>query len=146
MDQINQLGIASGIAQMLKGPLTSIEKLLENNDQILLLCIQTNRVIGLLKYGYKDLYCYTPKGQMKQMTHTLSLLDFFVIEEVQRHGIGKQLFDWFLLQTNILPQRIAYDRPSPKLFPFLSRHYQLQGGDIQPNRFAIFPGFFDENK
>jgi hypothetical protein len=37
--------------------------------------------------------------------------------------------------------QIAYDRPSPKLVAFLARHFDLHGGDLQPNRFMIFEGF-----
>lgn len=36
---------------------------------------------------------------------------------------------------------VAYDRPSPKLLAFLSKHYDLRHGDLQPNRFMIFEGF-----
>lgn len=39
------------------------------------------------------------------------------------------------------PTQIAYDRPSPKLFRFLSKHFHLSRHVPQPNLFAIFEGF-----
>jgi hypothetical protein len=36
---------------------------------------------------------------------------------------------------------MAYDRPSPKLISFMSRHFGLRDGDLQPNRYMIFEGF-----
>jgi len=39
------------------------------------------------------------------------------------------------------PTQIAYDRPSPKLFGFLSKHFRLNRHLPQPNLFAIFEGF-----
>ena len=76
---------------MLKGPLTSLENLMENKDQVLLIAVSQQQVIGLLKYGYKDLFCYTKKGQMKEMRQSLSLLDFYVFQEYQRQGIAQAL-------------------------------------------------------
>jgi GNAT acetyltransferase, Mec-17 len=37
---------------------------------------------------------------------------------------------------------LAYDRPSPKLEPFLLRHYSLGNGMHQSNRFMVFQQYF----
>lgn len=36
------------------------------------------------------------------------------------------------------PERIAYDRPSPKLVSFIAKHYKLSDYKLLPNRFAVF--------
>ncbi|RYY86959.1 GNAT family N-acetyltransferase [archaeon] len=55
-------------------------------------------VLGYLKYGSKQsLYFYRPpKGTLVHIPSTLCLLDFYVLEHVQRGGIGRKLFDEFL--------------------------------------------------
>ncbi|KAF9983502.1 Alpha-tubulin N-acetyltransferase 1 [Modicella reniformis] len=47
----------------------------------------------------------------------------------------------FIVVEGIDPTQIAYDRPSPKLYRFLSKHFQLIRHLPQPNLFAIFEGF-----
>jgi GNAT acetyltransferase, Mec-17 len=37
---------------------------------------------------------------------------------------------------------LAYDRPSPKLEPFLQKHYSLTNGMHQSNRFMVFQQYF----
>ena len=72
----------------------------------------------------------------------MCVLDFYVDESLQRSGFGKMLFDYMLENmNNMQPCKLAYDRPSPKLLPFLSKHYNLNAPDLQPNRFTIYPGF-----
>ncbi|RYY86961.1 GNAT family N-acetyltransferase [archaeon] len=44
--------------------------------------------------------------------------------------------------TGASPGQVAYDRPSPKLIPFLHKHYDLHQPDLQPNRYTIFPKQF----
>ena len=73
--------------------------------------------------------------------NTLCLLDFYVDEDMQRHGLGLQLFQEFLRVANIKPELIAYDRPSPKLLPFMRRHFGLCRPEMQPNRYTLFEGF-----
>jgi alpha-tubulin N-acetyltransferase 1 len=97
-----------------------------------------------LKFGYKDLFFYTAKGAVIQSQKCMCLLDFYVHRTVQRQGIGKQLFDYFIDIVQIPSEFIAYDRPSPKLLPFLARHYALTNGNAQPNRYTIFPPLLEK--
>uniref|UniRef100_A0A336LVK3 CSON003499 protein n=1 Tax=Culicoides sonorensis TaxID=179676 RepID=A0A336LVK3_CULSO len=48
-----------------------------------------------------------------------------------------------LEQENLLPQEVAYDRPSVKLLNFLNKYYGLYTKIQQLNNFVIFDGFFD---
>lgn len=115
-----------------------------NNALCNLISLHGAVVLGYLKYGYKaSLYFYMPRtGRVVQKDRTLCLLDFYVLQTHQRRGLGKMLFEAFLKDTEVPPEMIAYDRPSPKLLPFLTRHFALTDADLQPNRFAVFPPFF----
>eukprot|EP01039_Chlorochromonas_danica_P006719 gene6719-7428_t len=144
--QLDDLARLSAEAQNLKVPITSYEKMLTaDGSQVLLVLVEVDsaQVLGYLKYGYKaSLYFYMPRtGRVVQKDRTLCLLDFYVLEAHQRRGFGKMLFEAFLKDTEVLPEMIAYDRPSPKLLPFLSKNFALTGADLQPNRFAVFPPF-----
>jgi alpha-tubulin N-acetyltransferase 1 len=48
-----------------------------------------------------------------------------------------------LESENIEPRSIAYDRPSPKLYGFLKKHYGLQSYVPQNNNFVIFNAYWD---
>lgn len=95
---------------------------------------------------------YTKKGNILE-SDTMCVLDFYVLEDHQRRGIGKVLFAFMLdhlsnSNSSALPpekicRKLAYDRPSPKLTSFLARHYGLIHPDAQPNRYHIYEGFFD---
>lgn len=144
---LNELGVLSGIAQELSGPITSFEKLqasaiTPDQQHHLLLYIDdhTNKALGFAKYGYKNLYFYRKNGSMLQCTPPC-LLDFYVSESLQRRGIGLQLFTSVLAELNIDPHLIAYDRPSPKLLSFVKKHFALSMPDLQPNRYCVFEGF-----
>jgi len=45
---------------------------------------------------------------------------------MQRGGYGKQLFEKMLVEEGVSPERLGYDRPSPKLISFLNKHYGLK--------------------
>ncbi|KAF9308300.1 Alpha-tubulin N-acetyltransferase 1 [Podila horticola] len=47
----------------------------------------------------------------------------------------------FIVVEDVEPNQIAYDRPSPKLYQFLSKHFSLDRYLPQPNQFAIFEGY-----
>jgi hypothetical protein len=140
--ELSYLGGKSGVAQNLNGPITTLDNLMQNRDQTLILCRdEKGKAIGYLKYGSKDLYFYDPKGKTHQCKDVLCLLDFYVEDSVQRRGAGRALFDEMLSQlAGLLPQYIAYDRPSPKLIAFMAKHFNLTKPDLQPNRYAIFEG------
>lgn len=110
-------------------------------------------IVGYIKYSMKHLYFYTKKGVVYERD-TLCVLDFYVLENLQRSGIGVSLFDYSIKHMSIgnsnnekisgqavNPIQLAYDRPSPKLIQFLKKHYCLINGDLQPNKYMIFDGF-----
>ncbi|KAK1946865.1 Alpha-tubulin N-acetyltransferase [Phytophthora citrophthora] len=72
----------------------------------------------------------------------ICVLDFYVEETWQRHGVGLQLFQKLLQEENVNPDQLAYDRPSPKLFAFLKKHTGLIEYCPQPNRFVVFDAYF----
>ncbi|KAM7372713.1 hypothetical protein PAMP_007615 [Pampus punctatissimus] len=72
----------------------------------------------------------------------LCVLDFYIAENLQRHGYGLELFDFMLQHKNLEPVVMAYDRPSPKLLSFLAKQYCLTQSVPQVNNFVVFEGFF----
>jgi len=49
-----------------------------------------------------------------------------------------------MLETeNSRPELLGYDRPSPKLFGFLNKHYQLKKFIPQNNNYVIFAEYFE---
>jgi len=140
---LNDLGELSGIAQKLNGPITSIDKLKESNNVLYVHKKVTEGgvevITGYIKAGYKNLFFYTAKGKVVEMSDVPVCLDFFVHPDHQRHGIGKKLFDFMLQAMSRQACEFAYDRPSSKLTPFLWKHYNLCHQDVQPNRYAIYP-------
>ena len=50
-----------------------------------------------------------------------------------------------LLMEGVQPNKIAYDRPSPKLLGFLKKHFGLSFFIPQNNNFVIFKDFFDSS-
>ncbi len=156
--ELDDLGRQSGIAQNLTGPITSIEKLLQNSDQCLITARdQAGHLVGYLKYGFKDLFFYNKKGKVTEFPSCTCLLDFYVSHKLQRNGVGLALFREFLARMDeqwassasasttgierFGPEVVAYDRPSPKLISFMRKHYGLTQPDLQPNRYTIFEGF-----
>ncbi|CAB1350507.1 unnamed protein product [Coregonus sp. 'balchen'] len=75
-------------------------------------------------------------------TEPLCVLDFFVTENLQRHGYGLELFSFMLQHKKVEPVLMAYDRPSPKFISFLEKHYCLKNSVPQVNNFVVFDGFF----
>ncbi|KAF9907111.1 Alpha-tubulin N-acetyltransferase 1 [Linnemannia zychae] len=97
-------------------------------------------VAGMLKMGEKKLFIVDKSGTLHEQ-EVCCVLDFYVDESCQRRGFGKLLFDYMLKVEDIDPCQIAYDRPSPKLYQFLKKYFQLERHLPQPNQFAIFEGF-----
>ncbi|KAG0264498.1 Alpha-tubulin N-acetyltransferase 1 [Mortierella polycephala] len=97
-------------------------------------------VAGMLKIGEKKLFIVDKSGALHEQ-EVCCVLDFYVDESFQRRGFGKLLFDYMIKVEGIDPNQIAYDRPSPKLYRFLNKHFQLHRHLPQPNQFAIFEGF-----
>ena len=96
----------------------------------------------MLKVGEKNLFYRDSLGSIREIS-PLCVLDFYVKEEFQRMGIGKALFEKMLEIENAEPQKLAYDRPSPKLYGFLRKHYGLSKFVPQNNNFVIFDQYFE---
>lgn len=47
-----------------------------------------------------------------------------------------------LRDQNISPEKLAYDRPSPKLVCFLAKHYGLKNYERQTHNFIVFDDYF----
>eukprot|EP00759_Apiculatamorpha_spiralis_P050215 PhF_6_TR4526/c0_g1_i2/m.6340/K19573/ATAT1, MEC17; alpha-tubulin N-acetyltransferase 1 len=141
-DVINQMGEGSRKAQGLSQILTSVQRLQSAPDHRLYLLSQHRSALGILKVGVKKLFVRSESGQIHEI-EPLCVLDFYVHEAAQRSGFGKSLFEYMLVNENILPHQIGYDRPSPKLLGFLSKHYKLNAYVPQSNNFVVFNAFFD---
>lgn len=137
---IDHLGALSGTAQRLAQPITSYSKVLATDVRLYLLC-DDNEAVGILKVGKKKLFLYDSMTKLRECT-PLCVLDFFVLESMQRQGCGRALFDHMITNERVHPANLAYDRPSPKLTSFLRKHFGLAGGINQSNSFLIFHSFW----
>lgn len=53
---------------------------------------------------------------------------------------------WFCVQReNLGPHQLALDRPSPKLLPFMERHFALTTYTPQSNHFVLFHEYFKDS-
>ena len=130
-------------------------------------CLPTSSLIrGYVRVGKRSLYLHNPRknDELVHLKYIPCILDFYVEEQYQRCGIGKQLLDTVFLtydsnevyseNTNIhevnstlwggKPTSFAYDRPSDKMKQFLHRHYGLTDYRIHFNNFAIYDGFWNQ--
>ncbi|XP_068603317.1 alpha-tubulin N-acetyltransferase 1 [Brachionichthys hirsutus] len=143
---IDELGRASAMAQQLAAPITSAPKLQAQKHQLYLLKEGEGNggrgvMAGLLKVGHKKLFLLDLQGAHVE-AEPLCVLDFYISEELQRHGCGLELFGFMLQHQNLEPVLMAYDRPSPKLMSFLAKHFSLTQSVPQVNNFVVFEGFF----
>ncbi|XP_046875083.1 alpha-tubulin N-acetyltransferase 1 isoform X2 [Hypomesus transpacificus] len=143
---IDELGRASAKAQQLTAPITSASKLQSNRHHLYLLKEgEANggkgMAVGFLKVGCKKLFLLDQRGAHVE-AEPLCVLDFFVKENLQRHGYGLELFEFMLQHKRVEPLTMAYDRPSPKFLSFLEKHFCLKEGVPQVNNFVVFDGFF----
>uniref|UniRef100_A0A3B1J3W8 Alpha-tubulin N-acetyltransferase 1 n=1 Tax=Astyanax mexicanus TaxID=7994 RepID=A0A3B1J3W8_ASTMX len=143
---IDELGKASSKAQQLPAPITSAAKLQSNRHYLYLLKDGERNggrgvAVGYLKVGYKKLFLLDQRGAHVE-TEPLCVLDFYVTENLQRHGYGLELFRFMLEHKKVEPEQMAYDRPSPKFLAFLEKHFELKHGVPQVNNFVVFDGFF----
>jgi alpha-tubulin N-acetyltransferase 1 len=137
---IDALGFASAAAQQIPCAFTSAEKLAAG--QRIYLFSSDAEIRGLLKVGPKHLYYWRKDGSQIEID-ALCVLDFYVVEAAQRAGVGRRLFDAALAREDVDARRLAYDKPSAKMLPFLKKHYGLEAHAPQPNNFVIFDAFFD---
>ena len=144
---IDRMGCASATvaayyhqAQSLPQTITCMNRF-AGSDHRLYLKVEGFTVQGFVKVGTKDLFYREAAGKCREMS-PLCVLDFYVHESVQRQGLGKQLFSKMLNSENVLPSKLAYDRPSPKLTKFLFKHFGLASFTPQNNNFVIFDEYF----
>ena len=136
--ELDRLGAASAIAQHLAEPITSAQKLCGSDHRIYLHSNASGTPSGFLKVGVKHLFYLTPRGAYIEFD-PLCVLDFYVVESEQRKGLGIALFNYMIeCEGNAAPKDLAYDRPSPKLLPFLRKHFGLIDFFQQPNRYVVF--------
>ncbi|XP_030645309.1 alpha-tubulin N-acetyltransferase 1 [Chanos chanos] len=143
---IDELGKASAKAQKLPAPITSAAKLQSNRHHFYLLKEGESNggrgvAVGFLKVGYKKLFLLDQRGAHVE-TEPLCVLDFYITENLQRHGYGLELFSYMLQHKRVEPEQMAYDRPSPKFLSFLGKHFELKNSVPQVNNFVVFDGFF----
>lgn len=135
---IDALGAASAAAQGLRTAITSSGRLSSSNHTLYL-----GGGGGLLKCGRKHLYYWRRDGTTVELEEPMCVLDFFV--QVQRQGVGRRLFDAMLQREGVSAARLAYDRPSPKMYRFLAKHYGLRDFAPQPNNFVVFDDYFSSS-
>eukprot|EP00928_Gymnodinium_smaydae_P026607 TRINITY_DN20838_c0_g1_i1.p1 TRINITY_DN20838_c0_g1~~TRINITY_DN20838_c0_g1_i1.p1 ORF type:complete len:357 (-),score=68.07 TRINITY_DN20838_c0_g1_i1:103-1173(-) len=98
--------------------------------------------LGLLKTGSKRLYIARGANDGLVEINPTCVLDFYVVEGHQRGGLGRTLFDAMLAKEGVVAERLAYDRPSPKLLGFLRKHFGLARYYPQSNNFVVFDAYF----
>ncbi len=148
--ELDDLGRASMVSQCLNKPLTSVEILdserSSSEGRMLHVAALDNDIVGYATTGYKDLWLYDHKNLSKGLVHcpkALCLLDFYVDRDRQRRGLGRIVFDHMLEERATQPGKLAFDRPSEKLLPFLAKHYGLaETPGEQSAKFAVFSEFF----
>ncbi|XP_014369672.2 alpha-tubulin N-acetyltransferase-like [Papilio machaon] len=145
---INSIGQMSTKAQGLKRIITTFEKLrLSPNHKLYILKDEkgndgAGEVIGILKIGEKKLFLYDRQGKLMIST-PMCVLDFFVLDNRQRRGFGKKLFEYMLQDQKLKPYELAIDGPSPKMLEFLKKHYNFIKVLKQSNNFAVCEKFFE---
>lgn len=144
---IDHLGEQSATAQGLNKVITTAEKLRNSPTHILYLLKDfkakggKGEVIGLLKVGHKHLFLFDEHDKVCEV-EPLCVLDFYVVPDRQRHGYGKLLIDFMLLDTETSIEKLAIDGPSPKMEQFLRKNYGVDKLMHQKNNFAVSPQFF----
>ncbi|CAE6921220.1 unnamed protein product [Symbiodinium natans] len=146
---LEEMGKRSAAAQGLRKPVTSGAFL---GDQRVYLLAEGRRALGVLKVGQKRLFVEAPfrscdfadVRNIFQEIEPLCTLDFYVHEKCQRAGFGHQLFNVMLQREEISPEKMGYDRPSPKFLAFLRKHYGLCKHKPQNNNFVVFDAFWDD--
>ena len=138
---VERLARLSAESQSLKHPITAWEKIRESSDQVYLLK-ENDFVTGYVRLGQRTLYLSPdPVSVELQPFSVYCVLDFFIQD--QRRGNGIFLMQKILTSSpNLSPEKLAFDRPSAKLVPFLRKHFGLLDLVEQPNKFVISRQFF----
>ncbi len=107
--------------------------------------VENERVIGLIKMGRRRLFVRDEIGSVTEI-EPLCVLDFYVHESAQRHGYGKEIFEYMLEKEHAMPHILAYDKPSEMFLRFLRKHYGLNHYVPQTNNFVVFTNYFKEGR
>ncbi|XP_051899953.1 alpha-tubulin N-acetyltransferase 1 [Pristis pectinata] len=147
---LDKMGEASAKAQQLSAPITSASRMQVNRHRLYVLKDGLanhgkGAAIGFLKVGNKKLFVLDGQGAHNEM-EPLCVLDFYVHVSLQRHGYGKELFDYMIQYEGIKPYHLAIDRPSSKFLSFLRKHYGLAATIPQVNNFVVFDSFFRDRQ
>lgn len=147
---LDKMGEASAKAQQLSAAITNATRMQVNRHRLYILKDSVaNRgrgaAIGFLKVGNKKLFVLDGQGTHHEM-EPLCVLDFYVHVSLQRHGYGKELFDYMIQYEGIQPSHLAIDRPSSKFLSFLRKHYHLAATIPQVNNFVVFDSFFRDRQ
>ncbi|XP_072115270.1 alpha-tubulin N-acetyltransferase 1 isoform X1 [Mobula birostris] len=145
---LDKMGEASAKAQQLSAPITNASRMQMNRHRLYILkdAIANHgkgAAIGFLKVGNKKLFVLDGQGAHNEM-EPLCVLDFYVHVSLQRHGYGKELFDYMIQYEGVKPYHLAIDRPSSKFLSFLRKHYGLSTMIPQVNNFVVFDSFFQD--
>lgn len=140
---LDEVGAASSRAQGLSTIITSYSRFAYSNHKIFIK-IDQNRIIGYIKTGIKNLIYCDRMARMREVS-PLCVLDFYVDESVQRHGYGRQIYDYMLQKEGVEPHQLAIDRPSSKFLGFMKKHFGLSSYRSQTNNFVIFDEYFEAN-
>ena len=138
---LDKMGQLSAKAQNLESAITTTSRFFPSNHRLFIKA-DKNRVYGYLKVGPKKLFLRDRLFNYHER-RTLSVLDFYVYDSMQRKGIGKQLFDYMLNYEKIDPNELAYDGPTLRFLSFLKKNYGLDNYLTQENSFIVFDGFFE---
>ncbi|KAH0577072.1 Touch receptor neuron Mec-17 family protein [Spironucleus salmonicida] len=130
------LGKASQMAQQIPSPLTDLEHII-NNDQNVILAVTPSNVCGYIKVGIKHLFQYL-NSDVKEIL-AFCILDFYVSEKVQRGGVGISLLKQVQSIYNINIIDYAVDRPSQKMQKFGAKHLQWRNLVDQNTKFSQNP-------
>jgi len=141
---LDEMGNASSRAQGLSTTITNFSRFIHSNHKIFIK-FDGDCLIGYIKIGVKNLMHYDRMAKLRELS-PICVLDFYVVESMQRHGFGKVLFEKMLHVEKLAPFQLAIDRPSLKFLGFLKKHYQLQNFRVQTNNFVIFDEFFTNDK
>lgn len=98
--------------------------------------------MGYVKVGRKLLYLYD-KNQAAYEGEFVCILDVYVHQAHQRHGVGRRLFDNIFQTENIRAEMVALDNPSVALLGFMAKAYGLDKPIWQNTNFVVFQQLFD---
>uniref|UniRef100_A0A5K3EKI4 N-acetyltransferase domain-containing protein n=2 Tax=Mesocestoides corti TaxID=53468 RepID=A0A5K3EKI4_MESCO len=97
--------------------------------------------IGFLKVGEKKLFLFNNYGEYFEV-EPVCVLDFYIKEECQRKGYGRELFEDMLRREGLVATDLPIDSPSAKMLAFMQKHYNQDEPIRQSNNYVVFPAFF----